>query len=186
MVQKMKTIASGRFRPKPEVKLVRRKMRPHENEDERVFRVFWEFARRPAPPPNCFMALLGMEPRPVEGLIEEIHKGFPFQAFASFQHVLEFPAKDVASLLQMSHSTLARRKEQRRLAPDESELLVRFSRLFGLAVELFEGDAKAARHWMQTPKKPLDGATPLEMARTELGAREVEKLIDRLENGVFS
>lgn len=79
-----------------------------------------------------------------------------------------------------------RRKGQGRLGTAESERLLRFSRLFVATVELFEGDAAAARRWLQTPKTALNHVTPLEMARTELGAREVEKLIDRLENGVYS
>jgi uncharacterized protein (DUF2384 family) len=31
----------------------------------------------------------------------------------------------------------------------------------------------------------LAGAVPIELARTELGAREIETLIERLEHGVF-
>jgi uncharacterized protein (DUF2384 family) len=37
-----------------------------------------------------------------------------------------------------------------------------------------------------TAKKALENQTPLEYSRTELGAREVENLIGRLEHGVFA
>jgi putative toxin-antitoxin system antitoxin component (TIGR02293 family) len=53
-------------------------------------------------------------------------------------------------------------------------------------VQLFEGDADAARRWLTTPSKELDNTAPLDFARTELGAREVEDLIGRLEHGVFT
>lgn len=137
--------------------------------------------------PHSYLILLGMKPEPsIKKLGEEIKKGFPFKAFEDFQRVMELPAKEVASLIGMPMSTLARRKEKGHLAADESERLLRLSRLVGLTVELFEGDDKAARHWLSTPKRALDGASPLQIAETEPGAREVEKLIDRLEHGVFS
>jgi len=44
----------------------------------------------------------------------------------------------------------------------------------------------AARQWMRSSQQSFDGATPWDMARTEVGAREVESLIGRLEHGVFS
>src|SRR5258706_218900 len=69
---------------------------------------------------------------------------------------------------------------------DESERLLRIATVFEKAVDLFEGDLVSARRWLSTPKKALGGETPLSFARTEIGGREVEALIGRLEHGVFS
>lgn len=44
----------------------------------------------------------------------------------------------------------------------------------------------AARAWLSTPAPALANRTPVEVAATDVGAREVESLIDRLEHGVFS
>lgn len=63
---------------------------------------------------------------------------------------------------------------------------MRLARLTEAAIELFEGDTEAAQGWMKAPRAVLGGKTPLEMAATEIGAREVENLILRLEDGVFS
>jgi putative toxin-antitoxin system antitoxin component (TIGR02293 family) len=82
--------------------------------------------------------------------------------------------------------TLARRKSSGRLSSDESEKLLRLSAVFEQAVDLFEGDRAGALKWLTTPKKTLENETPLAYSRTELGAREVEELIGRLEHGVFS
>ena len=68
----------------------------------------------------------------------------------------------------------------------ESDRLLRTARLFRLAVDLFDGDRQAARQWLQTPKRALGGATPLDHAATEVGAREVEDLVGRAEHGVVS
>jgi putative toxin-antitoxin system antitoxin component (TIGR02293 family) len=51
---------------------------------------------------------------------------------------------------------------------------------------LFEGDANAARQWLTAPQPALGGSTPGDYAATELGAREVENLIGRLEHGIPS
>jgi putative toxin-antitoxin system antitoxin component (TIGR02293 family) len=56
---------------------------------------------------------------------------------------------------------------------------------FDKAVGLFEGDVAAARAWLETPSKALGSETPLAAVETEIGAREVEDLIGRLEHGVF-
>jgi len=55
-----------------------------------------------------------------------------------------------------------------------------------MAVDLFEGDIAAAKIWAASSNKALGGKTPLEFARTKVGAREVENPIDHLEYGVYS
>lgn len=64
------------------------------------------------------------------------------------------------------------------------ESVLRASRILGLATDLFDGDRAAARRWMVAPRTVLGGKAPLELATTDVGAREVEALIGRLEHGV--
>lgn len=61
---------------------------------------------------------------------------------------------------------------------------MRLAGLYGRAAEVI-GDELLARQWMQTPGEAFAGKTPFEMAQTELGAREVEDLLLRVEHGVF-
>jgi len=58
--------------------------------------------------------------------------------------------------------------------------------LFEKAANLFEGDRAVARQWLTTPQSGIKNHVPMELARTEIGAREVEDLIGRLEHGVFT
>jgi putative toxin-antitoxin system antitoxin component (TIGR02293 family) len=60
------------------------------------------------------------------------------------------------------------------------------SRVYARTLDLFEGDADAARRWFYTPARALGGERPIDFARTDLGTREVEALIDRLEQGVLT
>lgn len=52
------------------------------------------------------------------------------------------------------------------------------------AAEFVWDDAVQARAWVNTPHGELQGQTPLAAARTELGARAVEEVLDRLMFGL--
>ncbi len=54
------------------------------------------------------------------------------------------------------------------------------------AIQLFDGNAAAAEHWLNTSNHALGGQAPVDMALTTGGAIEVENLIGRLEHGIFS
>ena len=69
---------------------------------------------------------------------------------------------------------------------DESDRLLRAARVLDRAIALFDGDRKAALEWLGSPLRALGGESPLDVATTDLGARQVENLIGRLEHGVYS
>ena len=118
-------------------------------------------------------------------LIELVKRGVKFNVFTRLQQRLGLTELELASVLRIPSSTLARRKKASVLASDESERLLRLAHLYDLAVETFE-DADEASRWMNTPRAALDGETPLQRSETEPGARQVEALLGRIEYGVFS
>jgi putative toxin-antitoxin system antitoxin component (TIGR02293 family) len=117
--------------------------------------------------------------------IERIHAGLSFQAVQNLQRALELPLEKMAAVLGMSRATLHRRKTQGKIDQHESERLVRYQRLLKKADDVF-GDVASAREWLTHKQPGLDGAVPLDFARTEIGAREVENLLGRIEYGVYS
>jgi putative toxin-antitoxin system antitoxin component (TIGR02293 family) len=138
------------------------------------------------PAAGGYAGLLGLRPTDVFELRERVEAGLPFGALEHFQRKVGMSLADLADLVQIPLRTLTRRKESGRLQMEESDRLVRASRIFSQALELFEGDLEAAKSWLADPQPALGGVTPLAMARTGVGAREVEALIGRLEHGVFS
>jgi putative toxin-antitoxin system antitoxin component (TIGR02293 family) len=95
------------------------------------------------------------------------------------------PAK-VGSLVNINEKTLERRlKTHARLKPDESERVARLMRIISLAVAVLESEVHA-REWLSRPLRELSGRTPLQMTATEPGAREVERVLGRIEHGVFA
>lgn len=118
--------------------------------------------------------------------VRKLEQGYSPTTLHDLKNALRLSWSELAELLQVRPRTLNRRRLQRRLPTDESERVLRISRVYNLAVELFEGDDEAARHWLKRPRKSLANGSPLWFARTEPGAREVEDLIGRLEHGVFT
>jgi putative toxin-antitoxin system antitoxin component (TIGR02293 family) len=129
---------------------------------------------------------LGLKAENSGELIRQVGRGFSFHLLPAFESRSGISLAEIASIMGIPPRTLARRKSSGRLTSDESEKLLRLSSVFEQAVELFEGDEGNARRWLTTAKKALENQTPLAYSRTELGAREVENLIGRLEHGVFS
>lgn len=63
---------------------------------------------------------------------------------------------------------------------------MRVSRIFARAVDVHDGDLERAGAWLRSPIPALGGKRPLDFLSTEVGAREVEAILGRLEDGVFS
>ena len=128
----------------------------------------------------------GQPLRPGEAA-SRIKAGLPVAEFDALRELLGLTVESLAGRIGVSVATLSRRRHSGQpLDPGRSDRLLRFARLFRLAVELHDGDEEAARDWLRKPARALDGETPLDRADTEAGAREVENLIGRLEHGVYT
>ncbi len=133
-----------------------------------------------------FSKLLGIEAANSLQLVRFIERGFSFQTLERFRRETGLPMDRLAISIGISPRTLTRRKKEKKLTANESDRLVSISRLLSLAVELFEKNQEKAHQWFINPNRALGNLSPLEMAATETGAREVENLIGRLEHGVFT
>lgn len=118
-------------------------------------------------------------------IITSIQNGLPVAELDALQASLDLPIETLATKLGISKATLHRRKLEGRLDPAESDRVVRYARLMGQAVTVFGTEAQA-REWLSAPQPGLGGAVPLDYAETEVGAREVERLLGRIEYGVYS
>ncbi len=117
-------------------------------------------------------------------IIERIREGLYFREFKALRALLNIPEEELGLYLGMSNATLHRRKKSRQFSQAESERLVRFTRLFGIAYGVF-GDEEAARGWLKTENPGTANEAPLSYADTEFGAREVENLLGKIDHGLF-
>jgi putative toxin-antitoxin system antitoxin component (TIGR02293 family) len=133
----------------------------------------------------CVHGTTGEMTFPPARLVEVLRVGLPVQELNDLQATLAVPMDKLVPMLGISKATLHRRKAEGRLDQAESDRVVRFARLMGKAVEVMESE-EGARQWLNSPQFGLGGAVPLEYAETEVGAREVENLLGRIEYGVYS
>jgi putative toxin-antitoxin system antitoxin component (TIGR02293 family) len=134
--------------------------------------------------PYLYVALLGLRRYDPLSIDAHIRRGFAYSAFERFSRNAELTLPRLAEATGIPARTLARRKEEGRLDPTESDRLARISWLFARALELFEGDTTDARDWLSKPQSALGGRVPLELAETNVGTQEVDYLIGRLEHGI--
>jgi putative toxin-antitoxin system antitoxin component (TIGR02293 family) len=131
----------------------------------------------------------GFEPRRVSSptpiyIEKAVEQGLPRTAL---RHVAEWLAggdKAKVSALEwgvVAKTTLERRRT--RLSPQESERTERVARLSVHARRALGTDAEA-RAFMTTPHPELDGRSPVEAARTDLGTRRAEQILNGLEYGL--
>ena len=140
--------------------------------------------RPPAPRPQGVLHDLGLAPDPAT-LIAAVKAGLDVRVFTSLAGRLGVSEAHLARLAGIAPTTLGRRKRAGTLAPDESERVLRLAALLEHATRAFDDQADAAQ-WLRSANIALGGVSPLDLADTEFGAREVDDLLGRLEHGVYS
>jgi putative toxin-antitoxin system antitoxin component (TIGR02293 family) len=71
-------------------------------------------------------------------------------------------------------------KRRARLSPEASERAERLARIVALARQAL-GDEDEARGWLNDPHPLLGAVRPIEIAATDLGARQVERILHNIE-----
>jgi len=130
-------------------------------------------------------ASIGIKAWSVLDLITAFKQGLPFKVLAELESQLLIPEAKLAAAVDIPKSTLSRRAEEGRFTCSESERLFRIVRISERAVEVL-GSNESARSWFQAPVSALGGKAPLEYIDTEIGAREVENILGRIQHGVLS
>jgi putative toxin-antitoxin system antitoxin component (TIGR02293 family) len=114
-----------------------------------------------------------------------IRDGLPYDAL---EHVLRSQALASSEAFELvgSRRTLLRKKKARgRLSPAESDRLARVVRIIERAEEALADPDKAHR-WLRAENRALEGSRPLDLLDSDAGARMVERVLGRIEHGVYS
>ena len=91
--------------------------------------------------------------------------------------------EEVYSLIVPRRTLTHRRARREALSRDESDRVVRVARVVALTQEVF-GDRGRGWKWLRDAKRHFQGRTPLNMLATEAGARLVEELLYRIDDGM--
>lgn len=117
---------------------------------------------------------------------QAVKRGLPYKSLLALAATLHLQnEQEVAAITGMAPRTLARRKARQILSPEESDRLYRVARLTTRATDVL-GSAEKAERWLKRANQALGGEIPLGALDTDLGARQVEALLGRIEHGVHS
>ena len=127
-------------------------------------------------------AILGSRIRSIDDLERTVSAGLPKRALR-FTAERVYPSSGDARRVMFRIVPEATFKRRTRLSATESERTERLARVVA-AAEYAWNDQTDAREWLTKPHPELGKRTPFEAAMTELGARRVEELLDRLYYGI--
>lgn len=118
-------------------------------------------------------------------LLRGVEAGLPYGSLEALTDRFGLNRADVAAALRLPPRTLARRKRERKLPADESDRLVRLARIAADAARVL-GDERKAGSWLRDENIALGGERPIDLLNSDLGARQVEDVLGRIEFGVYS
>lgn len=128
------------------------------------------------------VTILGATITSLEDLSAAVSSGLPKSALRAVMRRAANGATDINRLVYkiVPEATYKRRT---RLTPAESERTERLARVVATAEYVWDNQQDAHR-WLNTPHPELGGRTPLDTAMSELGARQVEQLLDKMFYGL--
>ena|SRR5690625_181892 len=115
--------------------------------------------------------------------VERIDRGLSADILQTLRAQLKLSKSELAELLMVSPRTLDRRKKEGTLPPDESERSFRIGRLTELASGIL-GDMESASRWFREAIFALGERKPMDLVRTEPGARLVEQTLEQIRYGI--
>lgn len=124
----------------------------------------------------------------VPKLIECVEAGVSRSVVKSLPAALGATHSLLADLLDISEKSIQRLMKTSLhavVSRQISERTVRLMQIRQKAVDVFENEEQALA-WLIEPNEAFAGRSPLVHARTELGCRQIETVLDRIDHGVFS
>lgn len=124
---------------------------------------------------------LGSEVASEADLARIVDRGIAIAVLAHVQRA-GFSKQEIERLIIPARTWRHRKMKREPLSTEESDRIVRLARIQALAEDTF-GDVAKANRWLRERLGILDGKSPLEVARTESGARLIEQILAQIDWG---
>lgn len=117
--------------------------------------------------------------------LETVEAGVSVATMASFVASSGLQFAEIYDVVIPARTLKHRRSRRESLTRDESDKLARLIRIYDQAVRVL-GEKEKALHWLRKPLRRFAGRSPLEMLRTEFGARMAEEMLGQMDHGMFA
>ncbi len=127
---------------------------------------------------------LGVQPMRTEGqLLQVVEQQLPTSAIKRLL-TLGLTRQEVDNLVIPLRTLQHRRSRREKLTVDESDRVLRLVRLLCQAESVY-GSRDGALEWLRRPVGRLKNRAPMDLIRTDTGARIVEELLVQIDEGMF-
>ena len=124
--------------------------------------------------------------KPLLEVLPLVRHGLPAAMFEQVAATLGLSSTSLAAKLGIARRTVTRKRGSGApLSSETSEKLLRVARIRNLGRLLFSTD-EAVSEWLSKTDTALGNMAPLDLLDTDLGAREVENLLQSLAHGQFA
>ena len=121
----------------------------------------------------------------VDQLRETVKAGLPYASLEALIDKFGLAREEAAAALHLAQRTIARRKKEQKLQADESDRLLRLARVGAQAAATLGSEEKAVQ-WLRRPNRALGNRAPLDLIDSDIGTRQVEEVLGRIEHGNIS
>jgi putative toxin-antitoxin system antitoxin component (TIGR02293 family) len=121
----------------------------------------------------------------VDQLRETVKAGLPYASLEALIGKFGLAREEAAAALHLPQRTIARRKKEQKLQADESDRLLRLARVGAQAAATLGSEEKAVQ-WLRRPNRALGNRAPLDLIDSDIGTRQVEEVLGRIEHGNIS
>lgn len=128
---------------------------------------------------------ISSEPVSALDYVKAGNKGIRKQSVTRLAEVMNIPMKDMATLLNISYKTLGRKKPTDTLDSLSSSLSIEIAETISKGLSVFEDSDKLNR-WLQKQNRALQGGKPIEFLNTPTGIKMINRLLGRIEEGVYT
>jgi putative toxin-antitoxin system antitoxin component (TIGR02293 family) len=125
------------------------------------------------------------EPLSILDYLTASSKGIPKRSVLNLAEIIDVPMKDMAVLLNVSSKTLSRKKDTDILDSLSSSLSIEIANTIAMGLSVFEDTSKLNR-WLQKENRALQGKRPFDILNTPTGIKMVNRLLGRIEEGVYT
>src|SRR6516164_1392994 len=127
---------------------------------------------------------LGLHPFATEDDILRIVEGRLAPSVIKRLATLGLERSEIDAVVIPSRTLQHRRSRREKLTVEESDRVVRVTRVLSLAGSVYAGRERALA-WLRKPHPRLDGRSPFSLLKTDTGARIVEELLVQIDEGMF-
>jgi putative toxin-antitoxin system antitoxin component (TIGR02293 family) len=130
-------------------------------------------------------AFMAHKPSSVYDFISASNKGISRQSIINLADIMSVPMKDMAELLNISYKTFSRKNDNEVFDVVVSSLSIEIATTVSRGLSVFE-DAGKFNRWLHKENRALGDKKPFELLNIPTGIKMVNKVLNRIEEGVYT